>query len=226
MNISASKRLQVWLVLPLLAATPALAQPDIQNAPKADNPANRPVRPNLQNLPPEERIKERNRRQLELMGVTAPATQNALLAYIESETAARQTLLEKAWQLQIGLRGQALSDAQVATMLNDYLAAIEEDKTRRETAQTTLKKTVEVAKMPKVEAMLTLMGLWGNAPAMLSGGGLGMGNTLLFGFRNGPIAPNGGALGPQPTMPRLNRRRLMPPANTPPAAARPAGAQV
>ena len=202
------QKASVWLaLLPLLGLQTAQAQPDTQNAPKADNPVNRPVRPNFNNLLPQERAKERTRFQLQLLGATTPAVQDTLLAYIESETTARQALVEKARGLQVALLGNALPDAQVATLLNDYLAAIEEDKARRETAQTVLKKTVDVSKMPKIEAMLTLMGVYGQAPPLLPNGMAGMGN----GRRMLQDPQNGVAPGPQPTMPRLNRRRF----NTP-----------
>jgi hypothetical protein len=78
-------------------------------------------------------------------------------------------LLEKGRQLQVSLRTKAVSDAQLAALLNDYQAAVEEDRERHLKAQTTLQKLVELPKMPRVETLLTLLGVYGDGPVVVGG---------------------------------------------------------
>jgi hypothetical protein len=173
MKNTASLRHALSLALaasPFLGVAPAHAQPDTQNAPKAENPTNRPPRPNRPEIAPEQRQKERLRRQFQQMGVTDAAAQEALVLYVTDETLARTKLMETARQLQQGLRGDALSDTQIMALLSDYQTAIEEDKTRRTTALAKLKTGFDVTKNPRVEATLTLMGVYGDGPALMMGG--------------------------------------------------------
>ena len=149
----------------------AQAQPNVDNGAKADNPTNRAARPDRANRAPDQRVGERLRRQLEQGGVTDAATQDKLLTYVAGEVKARAALLEKAHQLQTGLRGGVLSDTQAAALLNAYQGAIEEDKTRRSKAEDELKKALDFSKMPKVEALLTLLGLYGDGPALMGANG-------------------------------------------------------
>jgi hypothetical protein len=154
-------RRYVWWTLALTPFFSAVssAQPDINNAPKAENPANRPPR---RELTPEQRL----RLLIRSVGITDTARQQALITYIEGEAKERTTLMAKGRQLQIGLRG-ALTDTQVAGLLNEYQGAVEEDQERRLKAQAQLKKTVDVAKLPKVESLLTLMGIYGTGPTVI-----------------------------------------------------------
>lgn len=163
-------RVAALALLPFLGAGAAQAQPNVDNAPKADNPTNRAARPNRTNKAGAQFTKERLRRQFTQAGITDAATQEKLLAYVEAEVTARAELMKKARQLQTGLRGNTLSDTQVAALLNTYQGAAEEDKTRRLKAQADLKKSVDLAKMPKVEATLALMGFYGDGPSMMRGG--------------------------------------------------------
>lgn len=206
----------------------AHAQPDINNAPKADNPTNRPAG---RQVTPQERARQRLRRELQLVGVNQLAVQDTLIAYIEAENEARLDLGEKGRRLQVALRGNALSDAQVAALLNDYQAAIEEDKARRDKTQAELVKNVDITKMPKVEATLVLMGVYGDGPLLVNNllpstrardtlnllrrggnarqGGADAAGGAPRGF--GQTAP--GATQPRPTQPNIK------PKNAPPAEA-------
>jgi hypothetical protein len=170
-------------IAPFWAVAPAQAQPDINNAPKADNPANRAPRGLLT---PEQRMQERLRRQLQALGATQAPVQDAVIAYVQAETAARTAITTKGRQLQLGLRANALTDAQVAALLNDYQGAIEEDKARRIKAQTEFLKVVDLSKMPKLEATLVLMGIYGDGPTLPGGGLNSLGaNTRERGGRGG-----------------------------------------
>ena len=178
----------------LFAAAPrAQAQPDPNNAPKAQNPDNRPVRPDRRGpMTPEQReamIERYMKSQLQRAGVTDEAQQDAVLDYIGDETEARQDLQDESRTLSEALRNRNLSDAQVAGLLNTYMVAIEDDRARRTAAQKKLGETVDMLQTPRLEAMLTLMGLWGEAPNMGSNMMMNRGRTRDNRRDNGRDAP-------------------------------------
>ena len=157
------------LALPIVAS----AHPDPNNAPKGDNPTNWAARggrgrQQLQNMTPEQRkalMRETLKRQLTRVKVTDETQQNAVADYVIGEAEARQKSEEATRALQTGLRGTTATDAQVAGLLNDYNAAMADEKARHQKALDTLKAAVDVTQFPRLEAMLTLAGLYGDAPA-------------------------------------------------------------
>ena len=147
----------------------ARAQPDPNNAPKAENPDNRkpPTREERQ----AQREAQRQRaitRQLERVGLTNKARQKIVLDYIETETQAQNDLQEKSRALATAMRTEAVTDTQVAVLLNDYNVAVDDDRARHQIAQEKLKQSVELLKLPRLEAFLTLAGLYGDAPSTLN----------------------------------------------------------
>ncbi|RYG54780.1 hypothetical protein EON80_31490 [bacterium] len=197
----------------------AQAQPDIFNAPKAVNPTNRAVG---RQLTAEERVQQRLRRQLQLLGVNQTATQDVLLAYVDSETKARQAVTDKGRELQRVLTANVVSNAQVAALLNDYQAAIEEDKVRRVKAQQELIKAVDVTKIPKVEATLILMGVYGEGPALgnlTTNAGRGRNAGAALAPRGNNVAqgaPRGfGQVTPDPNSPKPTQPNIKPPVAKP-----------
>ena len=170
------------LAVALAAPQIAHAQPDPNNAPKADNPINHPFRPN--NVPmeqtPEQReamVKRLIKNQIARAGVTDDAQQDAVVEYIQGEMDARQDLQESSQALGAAMRNQTMTDAQVAGLLNTYLGAVDDDKTRRTAAQKKLKETVDIIKFPRLEAMLALMGAWDDAPALNGATWMGRGQN-------------------------------------------------
>ena len=155
--------------LALSAPPVAHAQPDPNNAPKAQNPVNRPVRARLT---PEQREAQREEmrqrlmtRQLENVGVTDKDQQTAVMDYIKGETDAADKLQTSARTLATALRTDAVTDKQVAVLLNDYNVAIDDDHARRKAAQKKLNESVDLLKNPRLEAFLTLAGFYGDGPA-------------------------------------------------------------
>ena len=176
-KISVSKLCLTALAATLLMAAPqmAQAQPDPNNVPKAENPDNRPVRPNPRDMTPEQReamMERYMRSQLERAGLTDKEQQDAALEYIDTEVDAREELQESSRTLGTALRNKTLTDAQVAGLLNTYMVAVEDDTARRKAAQKKLGETIDMTNFPRLEATLTLMGLWGDAPNMMGNGGL------------------------------------------------------
>lgn len=161
----------VALAVAACAATApgARAQPDPNNAPKAANPNNRPVRPQLTREQREaQREEQRQRqmtRQLERIGVTAEDQQTAVMDYIKGEADASDELEKSSRDLATAMRTEAVTDQQVATLLNNYNVALEDNRARRKTAQKKLGESVDLLKNPRLEAFLTLSGLYGDAPA-------------------------------------------------------------
>ena len=151
------------------AAPVAHAQPDPNNSPKATNPDNRPARPQLTREQREEQReaarKRQMMRQLERIGITDLAQQDAVMNYINGESEAAEKLQTSSRALSTALRTEAITDTQVATLLNDYNVAIEDHRARRKTAQKQLGESIDLLKYPRLEAFLTLMGLYGDAPA-------------------------------------------------------------
>jgi len=152
-----------------VATAPAAhAQPDPNNAPKATNPDNRPVRPRLtreqREAQREEQRKRQMTRQLERIGVTDEAQQDAVTNYIQGETDAADELQTSSRALTTAMRTEAVTDQQVATLLNNYNVAIEDNRARRKAAQKKLGESVDLLKNPRLEAFLTLMGVYGDAP--------------------------------------------------------------
>lgn len=161
----------------------AQAQPDPNNVPKAQNPDNRPVRPNnRQPMTPEEReaaMKRFMKSQIERTGVTDDAQQDAVLEYIQNELDAREDLQESNRALSLSLRNTTLTDAQIAGLLNTYMGEVEDDKVRRTAAQKQLAQTVDITKVPRLETMLVLMGAWGDAPAIGGNAWMGRGRNRV-----------------------------------------------
>ena len=185
-NIMSTLKFKLLLpaaVIAVAAIAPqiAQAQPDPNNVPKAQNPDNRPVRPNnRQPMTPEEReemMKRFMKAQIERAGVTDDAQQEMIADYIQDEMDARQDLQEESQTLSTALRNKTMSDTQIAGLLNTYMVAVEDDKTRRKAAQKKLGETVDMLKVPRLESMLILMGAWGEAPMM-------SGNTWMGRGRN------------------------------------------
>ena len=180
-------KIQLFLAPAMLAlALPIAAQPDPDNAPKGDNPTNRPVRPNRREMTPEqmrEWAQNRFKRELTRAGITDQKTQNAVAIYAYDESQALNELQIKGRALQQALNTKTATETQIAGLLNDYNAALEEDKARRKKAQEELAKTFDITKNPRVEALLTLRGYWGDGPA------LGGGNRFATAQINGMNVP-------------------------------------
>jgi len=190
--------LAATLAVLTMIGTAAIAQPDPNNNPKEDNPVNHPF-----GVPAARggaagaaagaggqraAIAERLRAQLVRIGVTDATQQDAILGFINSEIQARGALMAKGRDFSNSLRDDAVDDKQVATLLNDYDASLDDDAARHAKALAALKAQIDFPTHPKVEAFLTLLGLVGNGPSVLMN---------IFGgmTRQRPVAgtPNAGA---------------------------------
>jgi hypothetical protein len=189
--------LSAGVVLVLFQLAPiAYAQPDPHNTIKAENPPNQVMgerrngrnRTYLRNMTPEQseqattaRRKQNIKFRLQQVGVVDAATQNAVVEFAGIQEKARQMVRDKAQKVSEALRTQVLSDAQIAGLLADLRATAEDEKTRSSVASQALDRRISFSKRPKLDALLTLMGLVGDEVA-LSNVGLndtgGRGNTV------------------------------------------------
>lgn len=193
----------------------AQAQPDLDNAPKGDNPParQRPPRPANGMGVPDEAI----RKMMEMGGVPEVATQDAVLAYMKDDMAARRPLRELGMKLFQALRAGDINDDQMLALVTDYRAAQEAEKVRREQAQEALDAKVNYSQNPRLEAMLLLAGLIGDGGGLIGPGGVAGFNGRPNQRRNaqggnildGAAAPGGNAQAPNAQRREENRKKLL-----------------
>ncbi len=151
----------------------AQAQPDLNNAPKGDNPppANRARRGGGQD---NRRNPEENVRQIMAQaGVNDEATQTAILDYIKADMQARAPLREQGKSLYNAVQAGAVTNDQLLALVTDYRSAQQSETARRKEAQADLDAKINYTKNPRLEAILLLTGLIGDGPMMFQGGGRG-----------------------------------------------------
>ena len=176
----------------------ALAQPDVTNAPKAENPPNRAVgggnNRNRRTPPTPEQLKQMAERMAQIRaqvirqtltraGFTDEALQSAVVDYAQQNEDARAKLMEKWTAIQQALRANTVTDAQLTTLLNDFRASVDEEKSRRDQATKALDAKIEFSKKPKLDATLMVGGLTGDEAQIVNGslGGFGAGGFGGFG---------------------------------------------
>lgn len=184
-----------------LLPTFALAQPDANNAPKAQNPPNQNPGGNRRlggfggpggffgrRLSDEQRqqLEVQNQRMrdiqqrqtLILSGVTDPKAQDAILLFTQEQEAARGSLRSKWNALQQALNNDT-PDTQIATLLNDFRSAVDDERARRDKARSALDVQIGLSKNPRLEAQLMTSGILGDEASLVNG------NDRNVGFMNG-----------------------------------------
>ena len=104
----------------------ARAQPDLNETPKAENPAprERPNRPANGMGVPDEAI----RKMMTMGGVGDALVQDAVLAYMKEDMEARRPLRDMGMKLLQALRVADISDEQMLALVADYRASQESEK--------------------------------------------------------------------------------------------------
>ncbi|PQV63088.1 hypothetical protein B1R32_11665 [Abditibacterium utsteinense] len=170
---------------------PALAwsQPDINNAPKVENPPNRAPgargrrRGNRQMTPAQRQqltaqlIETRTKRALTAAGFTDAAVQNAVVDFIQEQASAREELQAKSAQIRTALQAQVVTDAQLAALLNNYRALSDEEAARRKKSLVALDAQIGFSAKPRLDALLLLAGITGEQIPMPIAGGGGFGGA-------------------------------------------------
>jgi hypothetical protein len=160
----------------------AFAQPDVNNTPKAENPANWQNRGGNNGgrggraMTAEERQRmllqyrvQMIQRSLTVAGITDTEVQTAVSDFAKEQETAQEKLQEKWQQITEALRNNAVTDAQMATLTNDLRAMIEDEKARRKKAEADLDAKISYSKKPKLDAVLMTLGLTGDEADFVNG---------------------------------------------------------
>lgn len=134
---------------------PAPAPP----AAKKDGGAYRPDVHNMQEL--------RLRGLMTSFGVAELDTQDAVLAFIVQEEKARQPLRQRSRSLYGAIRNNTEPEVGIRTMIEEFKASVEADKTRHSTAESALDNRIGYSKNPRLEGMLLLLGIIGDGPLLM-----------------------------------------------------------
>ena len=120
-------------------------------------------------------------------GTTEAATQNAVIAFMQAQEKAREPLRQQARALAETLVNAATPDDKRVADLAAFQSAVEADTARYKTELAALDTTVKFSTQPRLETLLTLLGVVGaEAPAL---GGVG---AI---FPQSPMAGGGGGRG-------------------------------
>jgi hypothetical protein len=170
------------------AATPPTADPQAARPGNARREERREQRrQELQNMTPEQRqqLMRQNRetsmrRLLERAGVTDVTTQNTIVTYAtneqEARDRARQTLRASNQKLAQAVRTGAVTESQLGTLLDEFQNAAADEKDRRAKSAADLDRKVGYTKNPRLEAVLTTLGIVGDESLYMTGGvGAGFG---------------------------------------------------
>jgi len=202
------------MLLAAAALVPGLAyaQPDANGAPVAQNPPNINMGGGRggrmgQNLTPaqtaqlddmEAKIADLTQREeFVRAGITDTTVQDTLIAFLKDQETRRQALRDKWQTLLQGVRGGALADTQLEAQLNDFRAAMDDEKTKRSDALVKLDAAIGYSKNPKLDAELMIAGITGDEMAIMDftptigGGGGGARGGFGGGMMGGGFAGGG-----------------------------------
>ena len=157
----------------VLLVQTAWAQPDVNNAPIGQNPPENNRQRNFGNMQDRRKqMEERMRQMLAHVGVNETTTQDAILAYVQADLEARRPLREQTGKLFQALNNGGVTDDQLLALVTDFRSAQEAEAARREVAQAELDAKIHYKQNPRLEAVLLLAGIVGDAQGgiMLMGG--------------------------------------------------------
>lgn len=138
------------------------------------------------------------KRMLEGAGITDPKTQDPVVAFAGEREAAGRDLQEKMRAVNAALRNGAATDKEIAATLDNLRSAVAAEKTRRAVAEKALDADIGFSKNPRLDAILTTMGLIGDEAAIAGGGPGGMRGGGMRGERGAGGGQRGGQNGGPP----------------------------
>ncbi len=197
----------------------AEAQPNVGGG-QGQNPPNQNPgggnRPDVRTMTPEQRqqfFQDQQAARQERMirgvmgtaGANNAAQQEAVITFSRAKDAATQSLQEMADKLVTAVSTMGVPDTEVARLLKEFQDAVAAEKERRKAARADLDKKINYSKQPRLEMMLTMLGLVGDdSLSMGNMGGRMFGGGGPGGFGGGPGGPGGGAAGGQGNAGRQN----------------------
>lgn len=211
-----TKHLLFSLPLTLAICGIAQAQPDVNNAPKGENPPNWNLggRAGIRNgadlrryvpLTPEQlrQLKEQQaqirtitlKQRLTALGFTDEALQTAIVTEYKTQDTAKTDLSAKWQKINQALRVNQTPATDMATMVKEFRDAVATEKARRTAATTALETQFQISQKPVLDALLMTLGITGDEAefvGQITGNGLNQILTLpaLGGAVNGGPAIN------------------------------------
>jgi len=101
-------------------------------------------------------------------GVEDEETQNVIIAHLTDEVKARRAVRELTTRLSRALRRKSTPDAEIAQLTTQLQAALADDQQRRKQANLELDRQIGYSQKPRLEAMLMVLGLIGDASVTVS----------------------------------------------------------
>lgn len=175
---------------------------------------------NFRNMTPEQRQQAQAQgRERQLRGALnqigeGDATQTAVLAFVKEQSDAATALQPKIAAMRAFFRGNGGDDAAIKSALADYRSAVDAARKTRDAQTADLDKQISFSTKPKLEALLTMLGVIGDETAFVAnlsgearlpggrgggggGGRGGRGGRGGFGGQNGGAPDAGGPAGDQ-----------------------------
>lgn len=189
------------LALTLCLAGAAQAQPNITAPGAGENPQNwqQGQGGGRGNITPEQRaafmqqMRERMVRGImDNAAFTAKPMQDAVVAFAKTQDTATQTLQEKTRTLVEAVSTKGTPDAKIATLLAEFQAAVAAEKERRKTAQAALDTQIKYSTQPRLNALLTTLGIIGSESLVLNSSNAAGGTMGGFGGFGGGGFGGGG----------------------------------
>lgn len=177
-----------------VSALPSQAQPNFGAGGGQDAADYRQLSPEQQELLAE-KVRDFAREQMmRLMlsnaGFADKAVQDEVVAFANEQSKAMAKLNEQNGRLRMGLREQNTPANQLSTLMSEYNAAVTAENTRRKTALDALDAKINFRKQPRLEAVLTTMGVVGDEMVVAGLGG-GVGGAGGRGFGGGGFGGGG-----------------------------------
>jgi hypothetical protein len=185
--------LGLLLALGALTASTAFAQPDLDNQPKGDNP---PAQANWQkmwqHMTPEQRkqamqamAEQLLRSSLEQQGINDGETQNLIINAMREQDTIYEPVRAQHLKIAQALMNKDTTDEQMATLMQGLRDASQKARVAREASLKTLDDRVAFSQQPRLEALLTMLGLAGDeiehVGGVMASLGVAMGNLAVAG---------------------------------------------
>lgn len=122
---------------------------------------------------------------LQRFGLTDTNMLNAILAYANARTAARQPIQDGVRQVMQQMQQGQATDAQAREWMINLQSALNAETTRSKNAERQLDAQIGFSKNAKLQLLLTMMGLIGDSDFLGNSGGRGMGGPGGFGGMQG-----------------------------------------
>lgn len=195
--------LSLTLAASALTAGHAFAQPDLDNQPKGENPpAQAGWQQMWQKMTPEQRTQSMQtmmekivRDAIERLGINDAETQNLVVDTMREQDATYEAVRAEHLKVAQALMDNEADEVKMTALLQGLRDASEKARVARQASIKTLDERIAFSQQPRLEALLTMLGLVGNETEHVGGvlGSLGvaMGNLAVAGKMPAMMMPPG-----------------------------------